>query len=57
MRRLAHLIAWFVVVDALITMFGAITAPLVLFIVADVAVAWLLFRSCLALRRYGEGAR
>jgi energy-converting hydrogenase Eha subunit E len=41
----------------LITAFGVTTAPLVLFIAADAAVTVLLVRSCLALRRYGEGVR
>jgi predicted tellurium resistance membrane protein TerC len=57
LRRLAHLLGWFVVVDALITIYGAATAPLLVFIAADVAVAWLLILSCLAQRRYAEGAR
>ena len=55
MRRLARLLGWFVVVDALITIFGVTTGPLVLFLAADTAVGWLVIRSCLAQRRYGEG--
>jgi hypothetical protein len=57
LRRLGYVLGWFVVVDALITMFGASTAPLLVFLAADTAVAVLLFRSCLALRRYSEGTR
>lgn len=55
MRRLARLLGWFVVVDTLITIFGVITAPLLLFLAADTAVGWLVIRSFLAQRRYGEG--
>ena len=56
MRRLVRLLGWFVVIDALITTFGVTTAPLVLFLAVDLAVAWLLIRSCLAQRRYAEGS-
>ncbi|HKD38537.1 MAG TPA: hypothetical protein VKB78_17115 [Pirellulales bacterium] len=56
MRRLARLFGWFVVIDALITTFGVTTAPLVLFLAVDIAVVWLLIRSCLAQRRYVEGS-
>ena len=56
MRRLARLFGWFVVIDALITTFGVTTAPLVLFLAVDIAVVWLLIRSCLAQRRYAEGS-
>ena len=55
MRRLGHLFGWFVVVDVLITAFGATTAPLLLFLVADTAVAWLLIRNCRAQRGYRVG--
>jgi hypothetical protein len=55
LRRLARLLGWFVVVDTLITIFGVITAPLLLFLAADTAVGWLVIRSFLAQRRYGEG--
>jgi hypothetical protein len=55
LRRLARLLGWFVVVDGLITVFGLTTAPLLLFLAADAAIGWLVIRSCLAQRRYGEG--
>ena len=56
MRQLVRLLGWFVVIDALITTFGVTTAPLVLFLAVEVAVAWLLIRSCRAPRRYAEGS-
>jgi len=56
LRRLVRLLGWFVVIDALITTFGVTTAPLVLFLAVDIAVAWLLIRSCRAPRRYAEGS-
>ena len=56
MRRLVRLLGWFVVIDALIATFGVTTAPLVLFLAVDIAVAWLLIRSCLAQRHYAEGS-
>ena len=56
MRRLAHFLGWFAVVDALITTFGATTAPLLVLLAADAAVGLLLIRRCLALRRYSESA-
>ena len=45
MSRLWRLLAWFVVVDLLITMFGVMTAPLLLALAADAAVIVLLVRS------------
>ena len=56
MRQLARLLAWFVVVDALITTFGVTTAPLLILLAADAAVSLLFIRSCLALRRDRESA-
>ena len=56
MRQLVRRLGWFVVIDALITTFGVTTAPLVLFLAVDIAVVWLLIRSCLAQRRYAEGS-
>ena len=54
MRRLAHLLGWFVVVDALITALGVTTAPLLVLLAVDAAVGLSLVRSCLALRHYRE---
>ncbi len=45
MRRLWRLFGWFVVVDALITVFGVSTAPLLLFLALDAAVGLLVIRS------------
>ena len=56
MRRLAHLLGWFVGVDGLITIFGLTTAPVLILLAADAAICVLLIRSCLALRRYDESA-
>ena len=50
MRRLWRLFRWFVVVDALITVFGVITAPLLLSLALDAAVGLLLIRSCMEMR-------
>jgi hypothetical protein len=50
LRRLCRLIAWFLVADALITMFGLTTAPLLLSLAADGIVGWLLVRSCIEIR-------
>jgi hypothetical protein len=50
LRRLWHLLGWFVVVDALITIFGVTTAPLLLSLAADVAVGWLIICSCIEIR-------
>ena len=47
MRRLWRLFGWFVVVDALITVFGVSTAPLLLSIALDAAVGLLVIRSCM----------
>ena len=55
MRRLARLLGWFVVINALTTTFGVTTAPLVLLLAIDVAVGWLLVRGCLEQRRYAAG--
>lgn len=57
MRRFGRLFGWFVVINALITIFGVTTAPLLLFLVADTAIGWLVISSLLAQRRYSEGAR
>ena len=50
MRRLWRLFGWFVVVDALITLFGVSTAPLLLSLALDAAVALLVIRSCMEMR-------
>ena len=42
--------AWFIVVDALITIFGVMSAPLLLILIADAIVGILIVRGCLALR-------
>ncbi len=44
MRRLARLISWVLLVNALIAMFGPLTAPLLLVVAADVAVGALVLR-------------
>jgi hypothetical protein len=49
-RRLSRLFGWFVVVDALITVFGVITAPLLLSLALDAAVGLLVVRSCMEMR-------
>jgi hypothetical protein len=41
---------WSIIVDALITMFGVISAPLLLILAADTIVGILIIRDCLALR-------
>jgi len=38
------------VVDALITMFGVTTAPLLLAFAADIVVGWLIIRNCLQMQ-------
>ncbi len=50
MRRLWRLFGWFVVVDALITVFGVITAPLLLCLALDAAVGLLVIRSYTEMR-------
>jgi hypothetical protein len=50
LRRLWHIVGWFVVVDALITAFGVITAPLLLCIVLDIAAGLLVIRSYMEMR-------
>ncbi len=50
MRRLWRLLGWFVVVDALITIFGVTTAPLLLSLAADSVVGLLIIRSCMEMR-------
>ena len=50
MRRLWRLIGWFVVVDALITVFGVSTAPLLLSVALDAAVVLLVIRSYMETR-------
>ena len=62
MRRLWRLLGWFVVVDGLITVFGVITAALLLFLALDVAVGLLVIRSCMEMRTrffvaFGRAAR
>ena len=50
MRRLWRLFWWFVVVDALITIFGVSTAPLLLSLALDAAVGLLVIRSYMEMR-------
>lgn len=50
MRRFWRLFGWFVVVEALITVFGVITAPLLLSLALDAAVGLLVIRSCMEMR-------
>jgi hypothetical protein len=50
LRRFWRLFGWFVVVDALITVFGVITAPLLLSLALDAAVGLLVIRSCMEMR-------
>jgi hypothetical protein len=50
LRRFWRLFGWFVVVDALITLFGVSTAPLLLSLALDAAVALLVIRSCMEMR-------
>jgi hypothetical protein len=45
LRRLWSLFGWFVVVDALITVFGVTTAPLLLSLALDVMIILLAIRS------------
>jgi len=45
LRRLWRLFGWFVVVDALITVFGVSTAPLLLSLALDAAIGLLVIRS------------
>ena len=56
--RFWDLLAWFIVVDVLITMFGVMTAPLLL-IAGDTIVAVLIISDYLALRptvaRHNQG--
>ena len=42
--RFWHFLAWFIIVDLLITMFGVMTAPLLLTLAADTIVAVLIIR-------------
>ena len=48
--QVSRFLAWFVVVDALITTFGVITAPLLLILTTVTIVGTLIIRDCLALR-------
>jgi hypothetical protein len=50
LRRFWRLLGWFVVVDALITIFGVTTAPLLLSLAADSVVGLLIIRSCMEMR-------
>jgi hypothetical protein len=50
LRRLWRLFGWFVVVDALIMVFGVITAPLLLSLALDAAVGLLVIRNCMEMR-------
>jgi hypothetical protein len=50
LRRLWRLFGWFVVVDALITVFGVSTAPLLLSMALDAAVGLLVIRSYVEMR-------
>ena len=56
MRRFWRLFGWFVVVEALITVFGASTAPVLLSLALDVAVGLLVIRSYMEMRgRFSVG--
>jgi hypothetical protein len=63
LRRFGRLLGWFVVVDALITVFGEATGPLLLSLAADGAIGLLIIRSCMEMRnaallaRYRDGGR
>jgi uncharacterized integral membrane protein len=48
--RVSRLLSWFIVMDALITIFGVMSAPLLLILIADAIVGILIVRDCLALR-------
>ena len=50
MRQIWRLFGWFVVVDALITVFGVSTAPLLLSLALDAAVGLLVIRSYMEMR-------
>lgn len=50
MRRFGRLLGWFIVVDALITIFGVTTAPLLLSLAADSVVGFLIIRSFMEMR-------
>jgi hypothetical protein len=50
LRRLWRLVGWFVVVDALITIFGVTTAPLLVCAALDIAVGLLVIRSYMQIR-------
>ncbi|HEX9536537.1 MAG TPA: hypothetical protein VF924_13755 [Stellaceae bacterium] len=50
MRRLWRLLGWFVVVEALITVFGVSTAPLILSLALDAAIGLLVIRSYMETR-------
>jgi hypothetical protein len=50
LRRIWRLFGWFVVVDTLITVFGVITAPLLLSLALDAAVGLLVIRSCMEMQ-------
>ena len=50
MRRFWRVLGWFVVVDALITVFGVSTAPLLLSLALDCAVGLLVIRSYMEMR-------
>jgi hypothetical protein len=50
LRRLWRVFGWFVVVDALITVFGVSTAPLLLSLALDAAVGLLAIRSYIEMR-------
>ena len=43
-------LAWSILVTALMTIFGVITAPLLLILIADTIVGILIIRDCLALQ-------
>jgi len=50
LRRLWRLVGWFVVVDALITIFGVTTAPLLVCAALDIAAGLLVIRSYMQMR-------
>ena len=48
-----HFLVWFIVIDALITVFGLMIAPLLVIVAADTIVGLLILRDYLELRRGG----
>jgi hypothetical protein len=47
LRRISHILGWFVLIQIAIIAFGVTSAPLLLVLIADTAAAVLLVRSCI----------